>query len=67
MVPTNDAEADNVSLVIEDLESLPTVSGGEAGDDVDFPEGTHVAVTDDDLAALEEMFVRLWVVEAADD
>ncbi|CAL5346535.1 unnamed protein product [Camellia sinensis] len=41
--------------------------GGEAGDDVDLPDGADVAVAVDEVAALDEVLVRLWVVEAADD
>lgn len=34
---------------------------------MDFPESADVAVADDDMAALEEVFVGLGVIEAADD
>ncbi|KAL6998452.1 hypothetical protein U1Q18_008579 [Sarracenia purpurea var. burkii] len=67
VVATDDAEADDVPLVVEDLEALGAVRGGEAGDEVDFPNGADSAVAVDEVAALDEVLVRLWVVEAADD
>lgn len=67
MVPTNYTETDDVPLVIEDLEAFGAPCRGEAGDDVDFSEGSHVAVATDDVAALHEVFVGLGVVEAAHD
>lgn len=67
MVPADDAEADDVSLVVEDLEALGAGPRGEAGDHVDLSESADVAVSDYDLAALEEVLVGLGVVEAADD
>lgn len=67
MVPANYAETDNVPLFIEDLEAFGAPCRGEAGDDVDFPEGADVAVATDEVAALHEVFVGLGVVEAAHD
>ena len=67
VVPADDAEADDVALVVEDLEALGAPAGGEAGDDVDLAEGAHVAVSDDDVAALDEVLVGLGVVEAPHD
>lgn len=34
---------------------------------MDLSEGADVAVPDDEVAALDEVLVGLWVVEAADD
>ena len=34
---------------------------------MDFTEATDVAVSNDDVATLDKVFVRLWVVETADD
>lgn len=65
VVATDDAEADDVTLFIEDLEALGAAPGGEAGDDADLAEGAHVAVAHDDVAALDEVLVGLGVVEAA--
>ncbi|CAL5388853.1 unnamed protein product [Camellia sinensis] len=56
-----------MALVVEDLEALGAVGGGEAGDDVHFPESSDPAVAVDDVAALDEVFVGLGVVEAAED
>lgn len=67
VVPADNAEADDVALVVEDLEALGAPAGGEAGDDVDLAEGAHVAVSDDDVAALDEVLVGLGVVEAPHD
>ncbi|CAL5351557.1 unnamed protein product [Camellia sinensis] len=67
VIAADDAEADDVALVVENLEPLSAVGGGEAGDDVDLPDGADVAVAVDEVAALDEVLVRLWVVEAADD
>nr|GLL26964.1 hypothetical protein VIGAN_04129500 [Ipomoea trifida] len=66
VVAVDDAEADDVALLVEDLEPLGAAAGGEAGDDADLAEGAHVAVPHDDVAALHEVLVGLRVVEAAD-
>lgn len=67
MVPTQDAEADDVALVVKDLQPLGAVDRREAGDDANLSQGSDVAVAEDDVAALDEVFVCLRVVEAADD
>jgi len=67
VVPADDAEADDVALVVEDLEALGAPRCGKAGDDVDFPECPDVAVSSDDVATLHEVLVGLWVVEAPHD
>lgn len=66
VVAADHAEADDVALVVEDLEALRAAVGGQARDDLDLPEGADVAVADDDVAALDEVLVGLRVVEAAD-
>ena len=65
VVPAHDAEADDVALVVEDLEALGAPGSGQAGDDVNLPERADVAVPADDMAALHEVLVGLRVVEAA--
>ena len=67
VVAADHAEADNVALVVEDVEALGADGGGEAGDDVDLAEGPDVAVAEDDVAALDEVLVGLRVVEAPHD
>lgn len=67
VVPTYDAEADDVLFLVQNLEALCAVGGGEAGDNVDLTEGADFAVADEEVAALDEVLVGLWVVEAADD
>lgn len=67
VVAADHAEAEDVALVVEEVEALGADGGGEAGDDVDFTEGADVAVAEDDVAALDEVLVGLRVVEAADD
>ncbi|KAK6929514.1 hypothetical protein RJ641_005719 [Dillenia turbinata] len=67
VVPSDNPEADDMALVVKDLEPLRAGIGGKARDDVDLSEGTHVAVSEDDVAALEEVLVGLGVVEPADD
>ena len=52
VVAADDAEADDVALVVEDLQALGAVVGGEAGDDLDLAEGADGAVADDDVTAL---------------
>ncbi|KAL2500429.1 hypothetical protein Fot_34277 [Forsythia ovata] len=56
-----------MAFIVEDLEALGAADGGNTRYDVDLTESTHVTVSDDDVAALEEMLVGLRVVEAADD
>jgi len=67
VVPADDAEADDVALVVEDLEALGAPRCGEAGDDVDFPERPDVAVASNDVTALHEVLVGLRVVKAPHD
>lgn len=67
VVPAHDAEADDVALVVQDLQPLGAADRGQPGYDADLPEGPDVAVSDDHVAALDEVLVRLRVVEAADD
>ncbi|KAA8517459.1 hypothetical protein F0562_017752 [Nyssa sinensis] len=67
MVPAHDTEAYDVVVVVQDFKAFGAVGGREAGNDVDLAEGAYVAVPADDLAALDEVLVRLWVVEAAND
>jgi hypothetical protein len=56
-----------MSFMVKDLEAFGAISSWETRDDVDLTESTHVAVSEDDVAALEEMFISLWVVEVAND
>jgi len=67
VVPTDNAEAHNMALVVEDIEALRAGSRRQSGHDVDFPECADVAVADDDVTALEKVLVSLGVVESADD
>ncbi|KAL4369665.1 hypothetical protein GQ457_05G031780 [Hibiscus cannabinus] len=52
-------------FVVEDLEPFGAEGGGETRYHVDFTEAADVAVADDDVAALEEVFVSLGVIETA--
>lgn len=63
----DNTEANNMAFVVENLKPLGTVGRWKAGNDAYFTEAADVAVTDDDVAALDEVLVRLWVVETADD
>uniref|UniRef100_A0A0A0L1E3 Uncharacterized protein n=1 Tax=Cucumis sativus TaxID=3659 RepID=A0A0A0L1E3_CUCSA len=56
-----------MTFVVENLQPLGAVGCREAGNDANFTEASNVAVTDDDVTALDEVLVRLRVVEAADD
>ena len=67
MVTANNTEADHVAFVVEDLEALGAVSGGESGDDVDLAESADVPFPDRDVAALDEVLVGLGIVEPAND
>nr|GMD42757.1 Myb/SANT-like DNA-binding domain protein [Ipomoea batatas] len=66
VLAADDAEAEDVVVVVEDLEALGAGGGGDAGDDGDFPDAADAAVAGH-AAALDEMLVLLRVVEAADD
>lgn len=67
VVAADDAEAEHVSLVVENIEALGAGDGRHAGHHADLAESADgAAVADDDVAALQEMLVRLRVVEAAD-
>lgn len=67
VLAASDAEAEDVVVVVEDLEALDAGGGGEAGDNSDLtdaPDG--VAVAGDEAAALHEVLVTLRAGEAAD-
>lgn len=66
VVPAYDAEAHDVLLVVKDLKPLRAGGRGETRDHPDLPEGPHLAITVDDVAALKEVLVGLRVIEAAD-
>uniref|UniRef100_A0A803P382 Uncharacterized protein n=1 Tax=Cannabis sativa TaxID=3483 RepID=A0A803P382_CANSA len=63
VIPSHDAEAQHVALVVKYLQPLPARLGRKARNHVDLAEGAHVAITVDDVAALEKVFVGLWVIE----
>ena len=67
VVAADHAEADDVALVVEDVEALGADGGREAGDHADLAEGPDIAVAEDDVAALDEVLVGLRVVEAPHD
>ena len=67
VLTADDAEADDVALIVEDLESLGAVIRRKAGDDLDLAESAYVAVADDDVTALDEVLVSLGIVESPDD
>ena len=67
MISTDDAEAENMALVVKDLETFGAPGGREARDDVDFTESTNFTIPNDDVTALHEVLVSLGVIEAADD
>lgn len=64
MITPNNPKADDMSLIVKYFELFSARIGREAGDDVDFSDGPDFPVTNDDTAALEEVLVNLWVIEA---
>lgn len=67
MVSSDNTEADDVPLIVQDLQAFRAAGSGQPGDDADFSKGADIAVPEDHVAALDEVFVGLWVVEAAND
>ena len=63
----DDAEAEEVLVVVEDLEALGAGGGGEARDDGDFTDAADAAVAGAHVAALDEVLVLLRVLEAPDE
>lgn len=67
MFAADDSEANNMPLIVKNLEPLRAVNGGDTGDQTDLTERSDgVRVSVDDVAGLDEVLVGLWVVEAAD-
>lgn len=66
VLAADDAYAEDVPLLVQDLQPLGAALRRQSGDDPNLPEGPHVAVSDDDVAALHEVLVNLRLVEAAD-
>lgn len=67
MVSANDAEAENMTLVVKDLEALCAPGSGEARDDADFTKGTNFTIPNDDVTAFDEVLVSLGIIESADN
>ncbi|KAF9665277.1 hypothetical protein SADUNF_Sadunf16G0105900 [Salix dunnii] len=67
VVPTDNAKTNDMSFIVEDLEAFGAVGSWEARYNVDFTESAHVTVSEDDVAALDEMLVSLRVIEPAND
>uniref|UniRef100_A0A6N2KLM4 Uncharacterized protein n=1 Tax=Salix viminalis TaxID=40686 RepID=A0A6N2KLM4_SALVM len=67
VVPANDTKTNDMSFIVEDLEAFGAVGSWEARDNVDFTESAHVTVSEDDVAALDEMLISLRVIEPAND
>lgn len=65
MIPTNDAEANNMTFVVQDLQSLRAISCRESRDNVDLSEGTHVTISDNYVTTLHEVLVSLRVIESS--
>lgn len=62
VLAADDPEAEDVLLVVEDLEALGAGGGRNAGDHRDLPDAPHAAVANHP-AALDEMLVLLRVIE----
>ncbi|EYU20065.1 hypothetical protein MIMGU_mgv1a015405mg [Erythranthe guttata] len=65
VVAADHAETHHVLLVVQYVEPLRAARRRQAGDHTHLPERAHVAVAEDDVAALEEPLVLLRLVEAA--
>lgn len=61
------AETHHVLLIVQDLKPLRAGLRRHPRHHPHLPESAHVAVADDNVAALQEVLVRLGVVEAPDD
>lgn len=66
VVSTDDAKAEDMALVVEDLEALGAEGGGQPRHHLDLSESAHVTIAVDDVAALEEVLVGLRLVESTD-
>lgn len=66
VVATDHTEAQDVVFVVQNLKAFGTAPCGKAGDDVYLPESPHVSIADDHVAALDEVFVGLRVIESPD-
>lgn len=67
VLSADNPEAQNPVVVVEELEPLGAGGGWEAGDYSHFPDASYSAIAGDEAAAFDEVFVALWVVEAADE
>lgn len=67
VLSADDPEAQNTVVVVEELKPLSTGGGWEAGDYSHFPDASDAAISRDEAAAFDEVFVAFWVVEAADE
>lgn len=65
MISSHHAEADDVSLVVQDLKPLHAACGRQTRDDSNFTECTHVAVTYDDVTTLDKVLVCLGIIKPA--
>lgn len=67
VLAADDAEAEEVVVVVEDLEALGAGGGGEARHDGDLADAADAAVAGAHVAALDEVLVLLRVLEAPDE
>lgn len=67
MVPTDYAKTNDVALFVKDFQSLRAVNSWQPGDNTDFTKSANVTIAIDEVAAFDEVFVRLWIVKPADD
>ncbi|TYH73611.1 hypothetical protein ES332_D05G341200v1 [Gossypium tomentosum] len=65
MITSNHAKAKHMTFIVKDLKLLHAGCRWEAGHHVYLTEGAHVAIPDDDVAALEELLVSLRVIKTS--
>lgn len=67
VISTNNAKTDDMTILVEDLEAFGAAGRRETWYKVDLPECAHITFAVDETAAFDEVFVGLWLVEAAND
>ncbi|MCI38068.1 hypothetical protein A2U01_0059296, partial [Trifolium medium] len=67
VVPTNDAKTDDMTLLVKDLKAFGAAGSRESRYKVDLPECAHITVATNKATTLDEVFVGLWFVEAANN
>lgn len=63
MIAADNTKHHHMQIVVEPVKPLGALPSRQAGDDLELPDASGAAEAGAEVAALDELFVGLWVVE----